>query len=144
VEAACLRYLSRREYGRAELRQKLLAKGHPETVVDQAIADLDHEGLQSDARFAEVLARSRVEKGYGACRIRRELRQRGIESEDVPDLREMDWDGLIGKVYAKKFGNTLPDSLPELAARERFLVRRGFERDQVRRLFRRLRQGGDE
>jgi regulatory protein len=56
----------------------------------------------------------------------------------------MDWDGLIGKVYAKKFGNTLPDSLPELAARERFLVRRGFERDQIRRLFRRLRQGGDE
>jgi regulatory protein len=129
------------------LRQKLLAKGYPETIVDQVVADLAQEGLQSNARFAEVFIRSRAEKGYGMNRIRQELRQRGLEGgdeADLPDLNEWDWDSLIGKVYAKKFGHTLPDSLPERAARENFLVRRGFGRDQIRRLFKRLRQGDDD
>jgi regulatory protein len=129
------------------LRQKLLAKGHPETIVDQVVADLIREGLQSNARFAEVFIRSRAEKGYGINRIRQELRQRGVESGDeldLPDLKDWDWDGLIGKVYEKKFGRTLPDSFPERAARENFLVRRGFGHDQIRRLFKRLRQGDDD
>lgn len=126
------------------MRQKLLAKGYPENIVNEVVADVVHEGLQSDARFAEVFIHSRVEKGYGAHRIRQELRQRGIESEEGPDWGRTDWDRLIEKVYAKKYGDSFPDSVPERAARERFLLRRGFGRDQVRRLFRRLRQGGDE
>jgi regulatory protein len=144
VENACLRYLSRREYGRNELRQKLLAKGFPEELVSEVLADMTQEGLQSDARFAESLTRSRVAKGYGAYRIKQELRQRGIEDENEPDLKDIDWDSVIEKVHAKRFGNTLPASLPELATREQFLARRGFARDQIRRLFRRLRQGADE
>ncbi len=143
METACLRYLSRREYGRDELRHKLLAKGFPESLIDGVLADLGREGLQSDARFAESFTRSRTAKGYGVYRIRQELRRRGIESEDEPDLKEIDWDSLVEKVYVKKFGNTLPTSLPERAARERFLIQRGFGRDQIRRLFRRLRQGGE-
>ena len=139
VQAACLRYLSRREYGRAELRQKLLAKGYPESLVDEVVADALRAGLQSDARFAEVFVRSRVGKGYGLNRIRQELRQRGIE--DDSDLKATDWDGVIERAYAKKFGETLPESLPERAARERFLLQRGFGRDHIRQLFRRLRQG---
>ena len=102
------------------------------------------EGLQSDARFAEVFTRSRAGKGYGAYRIRQELRQRGIGGEDAPDLKAMDWDRLIGQVYARKYGDTLPESLPERAKREHFLERRGFGRDDIRRLFRRLKDGGDD
>ncbi len=141
MQAVCLRCLSRREYGRAELRQKLLALGYPEPLVDQAIAETARQGLQSDARYAEVLARSRVGKGYGVERIRQELRQRGVDREDQPDLGEWDWDALIGQAYAKKYGDSLPGSLPEQAARERFLLRRGFGHDAIRRLFRRLKSG---
>lgn len=126
------------------MRHKLVAKGFPEDIVDAVIAELAREGLQSDVRFAEVFVRSRQSKGYGTLRIRQELRQRGIQGEDQPDLRQMDWDGLIEQVYAKKFGDTVPESLPERAARERFLERKGFGRDQIRRLFRRLRQAGVE
>ena len=102
------------------------------------------EGLQSDARFAEAYVRGRAGKGYGIERIRWELRQRGIGRDAEPDFGEWDWDGLVGKVYCKKYGDTLPDSPAEQAARERFLLHRGFGRDDIRRLFRRLRQGGDE
>ena len=84
--------------------------------------------------------RSRFGKGYGVGRIRRELRQRGIEDE--PDLREWDWEALIDKVYLKKYGDTVPDTLPERAARERFLLGRGFGHDEIRQLFRRLKRGG--
>lgn len=144
MQAACLRCLSRREYGRAELRQKLLALGYPELLVDQAIAETARLGLQSDVRYAESLTRSRVGKGYGQERIRQELRQRGVGCEDQPDLAEWDWDALIERAYSKKYGDTLPGSLPEQAARERFLLRRGFGHDAIRRLFRRLKSGGED
>lgn len=143
VATACLRYLSRREYGRDELRHKLLAKAFPEAVIDEVLADLIREGLQSDARFAASFTRDRVQKGCGPYRINRELRERGVDVEDNPDLADADWDELIEKVYVKRFGESLPESLPERAARERFLVGRGFGREQIRRLFRRLRDGGD-
>lgn len=144
VATACLRYLSRREYGRDELRHRLLAKAFPEAVVDEVLADLSREGLQSDVRFAASFTRDRVQKGCGPYRINRELRERGVDVEANPDLAETDWDGLIEKVYVKRFGESYPESLPERAARERFLVGRGFSREQIRRLFRRLREGGDE
>lgn len=144
VATACLRYLSRREYGCDELRHKLLAKAFPEAVVDEVLADLVREGLQSDVRFVASFTRDRVQKGRGPYRISRELRERGVDVEENPDLADTDWDELIGKVYVKRFGESLPDSLPERAARERFLVGRGFGREHIRRLFRRLRDGGDD
>jgi regulatory protein len=143
VEAACLRYLARREYSAAELRWKLAAKGFPDTVITQVLSDLAQKGFQSDSRFAENYARSRAEKGYGAYRIQQELKQRGIENEEQSVVGEWDWDVLIEKVHAKKYGDSMPTSLAERASRENFLRRRGFGSDQIRQLFRRLEQGAD-
>ncbi|WP_414675499.1 regulatory protein RecX [Methylocaldum sp.] len=138
-----MRYLSRREYSSSELRQKLRHKGYSEAMVEQVVADLAAEGFQSDSRFAEVFVRSRVEKGYGAYWIREELRQRGVDIEEALE-KERNWDELVRKVYIKKYGETIPDSLEQRAARERFLRRRGFESDHIRRLFKRLRHPGGE
>jgi regulatory protein len=121
-----------------------LAQGYPETLVDQAVAEAAREGVQSDARYAEALARGRIGKGYGVERVRRELRRRGIAREAEPDYGEWDWDGLLAKVYSKKYGDLPPASASERAARERFLLYRGFGRDQIRRLFRRLERGGTD
>ena len=136
-----MNYLARREYSQAELQQKLVQKGFPAAVVRAVIADLRDRGLQSDARFAEVFTRSRLAKGYGAQRIRQELRQRGIVESDTADLTPTDWDDQISRVHARKFGETLPESLPAMGVRERYLLRRGFSGEQIRRLFRRLRDG---
>jgi regulatory protein len=59
-------------------------------------------------------------------------------------MSPLDWDGLIQRVYAKKFGDTPPESLRERVARERFLLGRGFSGDQIRRLLRRLREVSNE
>lgn len=101
-------------------------------------------GLQSDTRFAVALARDRVARGYGAVRIAQELRERGLARVDVADLLDTDWDSQIDRVHARKFGAGLPDSLKERATRERYLLRRGFSGDEIRRLFRRLRDGASE
>ena len=121
-----------------------MLKGFPADVVDAVLVDLAGDGLQSDARFAEVFLRSRAGKGYGVYRIRQELRQRGIGENEGPDWRDVDWDDLIWQVYTRKYRDeTFPPSPQERAARERFLMRRGFTGDQIRRLFRRLRDGGE-
>jgi len=139
-----MNYLARSEHSQEELRQKLLHKGFPEQLIGEVIAELRDRNLQSDVRFAEVFTRTRVAKGYGVCRIRQELRQRGITEGDNADMAAMDWDAQIDKIYGRKFGEKLPDILHERAARERYLLRRGFTGDQVRRLFRRLRESASD
>lgn len=139
-----MNYLARREHSQDELRRKLTHKGFPERLIDEVIAGLRERGLQSDARYAAALARDRVARGYGSLRIAQELRQRGLARNDAAELAETDWDGLIDRVHARKFGASPPDSLRERAARERFLLRRGFSGDEIRRLFRRLRNGASE
>ena len=121
-----------------------MLKDFPADTVEAVLADLASEGLQSDTRFAEALVRSRAGKGYGVHRIRQELRQRGIGEDEGPDGWDVDWDDLIGQVYARKYRDETYPSIQERAARERFLMRRGFTGDQIRRLFKRLRNGGGD
>ena len=138
-----MRRLARREYSRDELQKNLVSRGYPVDTVIEVIEDLARSGLQSDSRFAEVFVRSRVGKGYGAHWIKQALRQHGAV-EEAGSLNEVDWDERIFRVYTRKYrGASIPSSLPELASRQRFLVGRGFTGDQIRRLFRRLKDGGD-
>lgn len=106
--------------------------------METALSNLASEGLQSDTRFAGALIRTRIAKGYGALRIRQELRLHGIIGDDPPELREIDWSELILRVHARKFGNEPPESLSERRTRERYLYRRGFGYDEIAHLFRRL------
>ncbi len=131
--------LARREHSQAELQFKLEQKGFSGALVRQVIVDFQARGLQSDARYAEVFIRSRIARGYGAARIRQELLFRGIDREVIDASLDGDADGQIERVYARKFGAGVPASLEERRVRERFLLRRGFSGDQIRHLFRRLR-----
>lgn len=135
-------YLARREHSQLELRQKLCGKGFPMDVVSQVIAELSARGLQSDSRYAEIYSRSRQSRGYGPLRIRQELRQRGIDAGLLVDLDPADADDTLENTHERKFGTRPPESIEERAQRERYLLRRGFSGDQIRRLFRKLRNGG--
>ena len=138
IKEACLLYLMRREHSQQELLQKVLAKGFVKQDIVPVIDELIEQGLQSDARFAESYARSRVHKGFGPLRIQAELQQRGVS--DCPfDMAVKDitgsWQNLLEQVYSKKYGEEACLDNKEKLKRSRFLQQRGFPNELVRRLF---------
>lgn len=102
------------------------------------IVEFERKGYQSDRRYAEVLSGHRARQGYGPLRIQAELRQKGVAEGGVSPLAREEFDAALEYAYQRKYGHTLPGSLSERAARERFLLRRGFSGDAIRQFFRRL------
>ena len=127
-------YLARREYGRAELVQKLAGAGFDAEVAAAAVVRLVEDGLQSDARYVEAFVQSRIGQGKGPERIRAELRGRRLDDaaiEQCLDAAGADWRALAVEVRRKKFGRARPRDFAEKARQMRFLQYRGFEPDQV-------------
>src|SRR5688572_4006581 len=84
--------LSRREHSSRELKTKLTARGYEPDEVVETLATLERSQYQSDERYAEVLARSRIAAGYGPRFIEAELRTHGIPPACVRDqLAAEDW-----------------------------------------------------
>jgi regulatory protein len=134
IRAECLRLLTGREHSRKELLQRLTAKGFAKERIDPILDELAEENWQSDARYAESYARSRILKGYGPVFIAYELRQNGIDLGNIPsfDLEALaesvagGWQALLQQVYSKKYGNGPVPNRNEWAKRSRFLQQRGF------------------
>ena len=78
VHEIAVRYLTRREYGIEELRQKLLQRGSDQAIAERVVSDLADENLVSDQRFTEMYIRTRMRRLFGPLKIRGELRSRGI------------------------------------------------------------------
>ena len=96
------------------------------------------QGLQSNERFAESYARSRVHRGIGPLRIKVELQQRGVGDcyfemavEDIAGS----WQELLQQVYEKKYNQFNELDVKEKLKRSRFLQQRGFSSDMIRDLF---------
>ena len=89
--------------------------------------------LQSDRRFAEQYVRSRGAR-FGAQRLRRELRQRGIDDElgarAIADALEGDEIDRAQRVWQARFGDA-PHDPKEWARQARFLQYRGFSADII-------------
>ncbi len=136
IRAAAINLLARREYSRAEIWRKLSPRVEESTLLERVLDSLQEAGYQSDERFAEVLTRSRLGSGYGAMRVRQELRQKGIASELVEQALEVEEaDGYTQALDAcrRRFGETPPDNPKEYARRMRFLVNRGFGFDEAKK-----------
>lgn len=125
--------LARREHSRAELARKLAADGTPEEI-DTVLAQLETEGLLSDARYAEAYVRSHGDR-FGAAKLRQTLRSKGIGTElsqgqicALPDELER-----ARAVWARKYAAS-PNDAREWARQARFLQSRGFAVDVIRRL----------
>lgn len=88
---AGLRILNYRFNSEAELRAKLDRKEFPRDAIDAAIERLRREKWLDDARFAAAFVRTRLRKGIGRLRIKRELQAAGVDGAtiaqalDVPD-----------------------------------------------------------
>ena len=135
--------LARREHSCAELIAKLVRAGHGRAEAECAVEDLGSRGLVCDSRFAEAFIRSRIERGGGPLRIRRDLEARGIEPPIIERLLDPDgeeWEARARRVRDKRFGAALPAERNEAARQARFLLGRGFTRRQARRAIEEMRR----
>ncbi len=134
-----VRLLARREHGADEIAQKLAKKKHPKREIDDAIAECQRLGLQSDERFVENLCRVRISQGYGPMRIRQDLQRLNIELELI-NMRlseEQDhWVSYARDVWVKKYSAKIEPSFAEIQKQKQFLLYRGFSMDIIQSVFR--------
>jgi len=130
--------LARREHSEFELRQKLNLREFGANDIELAIERLLEKDYLSDDRFAQSSCRHRANRGYGWRYIATELKQKGVCSTIIQQLREnceIDWYLQAELAYNKRFiDSRLKDPLAaqkEKAKRIRFLQYRGFSMDEI-------------
>ncbi len=132
---ACF-YLGRRDYAKKELERKLLRKYGSEfsELIGTVLDYLEEKGWQSDERFKEVFVRSKIRKGIGPRRIRRELKMKGISETYDEKMEETDFQESAEEEVSKKYSRDLRkweemeyDDKQKLRAKiNRFLAYRGL------------------
>ena len=143
LRTRALQYLARREYSRAELRNKLLPHtgapedSEPPADLEALLDDLTARGWLSDARAVTQLLHAKRSR-FGTQRITHELRQKGIVDELInaalPALKESELEAAR-EVWQRKFG-ALPQDGREKARQIRFLQSRGFGFDVILQVLR--------
>ena len=131
-----LALLVRREHSRKELARKLADRGIENEAASAAIEKLTGDGWQSDARFAEMLVRTRAAHGQGPLRIRAELGTHGLDSETIESalgVFEGNWRQVAQDLARRRFGLDLASAdAPRRRKAADFLYRRGFDGDTVK------------
>lgn len=128
-------YLSRREHAREELARKLAAYADDADEVEAVLDALEKEGWLSTERFAQSLVHRRASR-QGTARIVQELRQHGVDDNQVAELRDQlratEYDRAL-EVWKKRF-DVKPADRAAYAKQARFLASRGFAHDVIRRI----------
>lgn len=146
-------YLSRREYGKAELKQKLIDKEQDPNKIDALLDEFEEKGYQSDYRTTLMLIRENIRKGRGRGRIKQEFYRKKIampsnidelidmanaESDEFSEFVDdsvdslvdgVDWLKLAVAARTKKYGDDIPIEQKDKARQLRFLQYRGFNTD---------------
>ena len=136
--ARALGYLARREHSRVELARKLAPYAEGAEGADRLSALLDEleaRKLLSEARFVEVLARSRGER-FGTARVRQEMKAHGIADDlqrgALESLRATEF-ARARALWLRRFGEPAPDRAGR-AKQMRFLAGRGFSTEVIRKV----------
>lgn len=132
-----LELLSRRPMSAKELYDKLLRKGEPETNAAAAVRWLLDNRLLDDESYAAAVTRHYAAKGYGAGRIRTELRRRGVERELWDEALENRPDGQekLDKFIASRLRD--PEDREQVRKLSAALFRRGWSWEEIRSALRR-------
>jgi regulatory protein len=123
--------IGRREHTVAQLRSYLEGKRAEPAAIEAAITELSEAGVLDDASYARRFADDkRTLDRWGAERIERELRRRGVSDELVAEaLATQDRGGEL-EAALELLGARFPDPPEDDRARDRawrLLVRRGYE-----------------
>src|SRR2546425_5530184 len=133
-----LKMLARRELSEAQVRQRLVRKGHDGDAIDAAVVRLREERAIDDARVAEAIARTETAvRRRGKLRVRMQIERAGIAKatakravDDVFDT--IDDAGLLEASLAKRLRgrDTVADDR-EFQRLYRYLIGQGFESDHA-------------
>ena len=122
--------LARREHSSRELKSKLSRRGVEKDEVDSVLELLQSKDFQNDARFGEMLVRTRIESGYGPRWIVAELQTHGIaeaKARVLMDEAGPNWTEIVRNQIRRRYGGKKPANLAERVKRANFLLRRGFD-----------------
>jgi regulatory protein len=131
-----LRYLSRREHSRQELRKKLLPYAESDIELDELMTKLEAQSWLSDERFAESLVRRKSER-YGSLKIVEELKQQGIQGDSLIEIKERlkVSDAMRAwELWQRKFDSMVTKDPKEKSKQMRYLVSKGFPLSVVTRI----------
>ncbi len=126
--------LSRREHSVQELQNKLRVREFQEDEIAEVIDYLVSKDYLSEARFADSLYRTRMNKGYGKRFIENELAQKGIDQTEIKvaaENLEINWYQQAEQVYQKRFNNSEIIDQKDKEKRIRFMQYRGFSTDEI-------------
>jgi regulatory protein len=127
--------LARREHSSRELKAKLVQRGFDAEETSQVLDTLVTKDFQNDARFGEMLVRTRIEGGYAARWIIAELRTHGVDEEaagNLIDAAAPDWLQLALRQLRRRYGSRPARDFAERGKRSGFLLRRGFDPSTVK------------
>lgn len=134
LRVAAINLLSRREYSLHELFQKLEPRSQNEAQIHRLLEKLVEAGYQSDQRFAESFLRSRINRGLGPTRIKRELKDKGINPYLIEQVfsDDIDWFQHAYESGAKKSQSLDLTDYKQKQKLYRYLAYRGFSMDQIK------------
>ena len=139
VEGSAARFLSRRDHGRGELRDKLRKRDYPDELIDDVLDDFEEWGYLDDEKFAREQGAILARKCWGPRQILHKLRARGVDETIVDQAlaeigEEEDWEERARERLHSRFGRA--DELDDKDQKRayRHLTYRGYYPALVRRL----------
>ena len=133
-----LKMLARRELSEAQVRQRLVRRGHPPHDIDEAIARLREERAIDDARAAESIARTQTAlKKRGKLRVQRQIESAGIAGATAKRAVDEVFSGiddaalLEASLVKRLHGRARIASDREFQRLYRYLIGQGFDPDEV-------------
>ncbi len=132
AKARALRILNARPVSREELRKKLIEKGEAPENAEECAEWLCRMGLINDAEYAGSVVRHYAAKGYGASRIRQELRRHGIPREmwDAAMEQMPEQDAYLERFIRSRLSD--PGDRAQVKKVSDALFRRGYSWDQIK------------
>lgn len=137
--------LTRREYSKKELIEKLCLYAQSRDEVLALVEEFAAANYQSDQRVAEMTLRSQMQRGKGPQRIKQSLKSKDLDQAYIQDeLEQIDWLKQAYQLKVKKYGPAVATD-PKLKAKQaRFLLYRGFQMDVVMKAIRQKASDWDE
>lgn len=131
-KARALRIINARPMSREELRKRLVEKGETSENADECAEWLCQMGLINDAEYAGSVVRHYAAKGYGASRIKQELRRHGLSRElwDEAMSQMPEQDEYLARFLRSRLSD--PGDRAQVKKVSDALFRRGYSWDQIK------------